>query len=130
MDEQANGWWCVEESLMTYSKMVTQLAKSPYDVLATLEAAKINPLHGALGIATEAGELLDTIKKHVFYDQPLDRENVIEELGDLEFYMELMRQAISVSREATLAANMNKLTKRYPNLEYTDKRAEERADKQ
>lgn len=80
-------------------------------------------LHMAVGIASEAGELLDAVKKKVIYRKVLDRENVIEELGDLEFYLEGIRQGLGVSREETLG-------KRYEGLMYTDKAAQERADKE
>ena len=45
--------------------------------------------------------------------QAIDRENVIEELGDLEFYMEGVRQNLGITREETLNHNIQKLSKRY-----------------
>ena len=58
-----------------------------------LSARSDNPLpvkaalqHGIIGILTEAGELGDTIKRHVFYGEELDVENIIEELGDLLWF--------------------------------------------
>ncbi len=83
----------------------------------------------AIGISGEAGELLDAIKKQVIYRKPLDRENVLEELGDLEFYMEGIRQGLGITREQCLAANIAKLGKRYEGMRYTDTAAQERADK-
>ena len=85
-------------------------------------------LHAAIGIAGEAGELLDTVRKHVFDGQPLDRENVIEELGDLCFYLEAAMQAIGVTREEIEELNTAKLSKRYE-AGYSDKEVQERADK-
>ncbi len=82
----------------------------------------------ATGIAGESGELLDAIKKHVIYNQPLDRDNVIEELGDLEYYAEGLRQCVGVTREETIARNIAKLTIRY-GKKYSDRAAHERADK-
>ena len=86
-------------------------------------------IHAILGICGESGELLDAVKKHVIYGKPLDRENLIEELGDIEFYMQHLRAISGVTRDETLAANMAKLAKRYPDYEYTDAKAKERADK-
>jgi hypothetical protein len=40
-------------------------------------------LHGAMGLATETGEFIDTLKKHVFYGKELDYPNVREEVGDI-----------------------------------------------
>jgi NTP pyrophosphatase (non-canonical NTP hydrolase) len=86
-------------------------------------------MHMAIGISGEAGELLDAIKKQVIYRKPLDRENVLEELGDLEFYMEGIRQGLGITREQCLEANIAKLGKRYEGMKYTDGAAQERADK-
>jgi hypothetical protein len=63
------------------------------------------------------------------YGKPLDRGNVLEELGDLEFYMEGLRQGIQATREEVLRHNMAKLSKRYSSGSYSDAQAQERADK-
>ena len=81
-----------------------------------------------LGIAGEAGELVDAVKKHVIYDKDLDLGNVIEELGDLEFYLEGFRDALGLVRSHIVSYNMEKLTKRYPE-KYSNKDAIERKDK-
>lgn len=113
-----------------YSSMVRALAKPGVEIAAEMNAARAHVLHMAVGIAGEAGQLLDAIKKHVIYGKELDLENVIEELGDLEFYMDGLRQGISVSREECLSSNIQKLGKRYASGSYTDQQAQERADKQ
>lgn len=85
-------------------------------------------MHAAIGISGEAGELLDMVKKSWVYGKPIDRENAIEELGDIEFYMQVMRTRLCVSREAVIEANRDKLELRYPSG-YTDEAALRRADK-
>lgn len=47
------------------------------------EESNIRLLHGAIGLATESGEFLDALKKHIYYGKELDRVNLAEELGDL-----------------------------------------------
>ena len=79
-------------------------------------------MHCAVGIAGEAGELLDAVKKLWVYGKPLDRQNAIEELGDIEFYAAALRGLLDVSREEVIAQNVAKLTKRYP-TQYTDELA-------
>jgi NTP pyrophosphatase (non-canonical NTP hydrolase) len=44
-------------------------------------------LHGALGITTEGGEFVDQVKKHLYYGRKFDRTNVIEECGDILWYI-------------------------------------------
>jgi NTP pyrophosphatase (non-canonical NTP hydrolase) len=111
-----------------HSEMVTALVKPGDAIIASLTPEKAHALHMAVGISGESGELLDAVKKHVIYNKPLDRENVIEELGDLEFYMEGLRQGFDITRKETLDANIAKLGVRYKGG-YSDKAAQERADK-
>jgi NTP pyrophosphatase (non-canonical NTP hydrolase) len=113
----------------SHSTMVRNLAKSGETIAKEMTGNNAHLLHMAVGISGEAGELLDAVKKAVVYNKPLDRENVIEELGDLEFYMEGLRQAVLVSREDVIKANMGKLSKRYVDFNYTDQAAQTRADK-
>lgn len=114
---------------VTYPELVAALAKPGADIVATLTAEDAHSLHMAVGIAGEAGELLDAVKKAAIYRKPIDRANVIEELGDLEFYMEGLRQGLGITREEVLEHNIAKLSKRYSSGSYSDKHAQERADK-
>lgn len=112
-----------------YSDMIKGLAKPGIAIVSTMSPEGAHNLHMAVGISGESGELLDAIKKQVIYNKPLDRENVVEELGDLEFYMEGLRQGLGITREETLLANIAKLGKRYEGLTYSDAAAQARADK-
>lgn len=85
-------------------------------------------MHAAIGISGEAGEVLDAVKKTWVYGKTLDIENLIEELGDIEFYMQALRSLINVEREEVLRANVAKLRLRYP-MGYTDALAIARLDK-
>ncbi len=121
----------VEPSIeLDHHTMVSVLLKPGQEVLNSLTPDKIDITHSAFGISGEAGELLDAVKKHVFYNKPLDRENVIEELGDLEFYMQALRAKLGITRQETLEHNMSKLAERYKNFVYSDQAAIDRADKQ
>ena len=116
--------------MIKHNEMVKALVKSGDVIAAEMTGDDANLIHMAVGICGEAGELLDAVKKAVIYRKPLDMENVVEELGDLEFYMEGLRQAVGVTREECLAANIDKLGKRYEGLAYSDQAAQNRADKQ
>jgi NTP pyrophosphatase (non-canonical NTP hydrolase) len=95
----------------------------------TLTPDQAELLHASIGIAGEAGELLDAVRKHVFDGQPLDRKNVVEELGDLCFYLEAAMQAFGIKRSDIEELNMAKLFERYKDG-YSDQQAQERKDKQ
>lgn len=94
--------------------------------MGTLQADLI---HMTLEQAGEAGELVDAIKKHWVYGKPLDVGTVVEELGDLLFYIQGVLNIVTsqgVLAPETLknfmVANMNKLSKRYP-TGYSDQAA-------
>lgn len=112
-----------------HHQMVQALAKPGGEIIKTLTPSTAHLLHMAVGVAGEAGELLDAVKKAAVYNKPLDRANVVEELGDLEFYMEGLRDGAGITREETLKANITKLSKRYAAGRYSDQQAQARADK-
>jgi len=69
---------------------------------------------GGMGLAGEAGEACDLIKKVVFHDKPLDRDKLIKELGDVRWYLEFLCIALGTTIEEVQAANNAKLVDRYP----------------
>lgn len=114
---------------MDYADFVATLKKDDAQLLAELQPGDCDLLHMAIGIAGEAGELLDCIKAAVIYRKPLNLANAIEELGDLEFFMEGLRQRLDVDREETIEGNMTKLSKRYAKMTYSNASAQNKVDK-
>jgi NTP pyrophosphatase (non-canonical NTP hydrolase) len=115
---------------MTHEELVRRLLKPAEEISNEMTQAKANFLHLALGISGEAGEIVDAIKKHVIYDQPLSHANLAEELGDMEFYLEGLRQELEITREYIIMGNIHKLKQRYHSLSYSNQQAQERKDKQ
>lgn len=113
----------------THQEMVTVLVKPPEDILESLTPKKVALLHMVSKLCSEAGELMDAVGKHIYYNKDLDIENCLEELGDIEFYLEGTRQVLGMTRNETLQANYDKLSVRYNGLKYSDKAAIDRADK-
>ncbi len=114
---------------IVFEEMVTQLKKPGQDIIDQMTPAKADAWHMASCVCGEAGELFDAIKKSAIYDKPIDLVNLKEELGDIEFYLEGLRQVFGISRDETLAGNIEKLSERYKGLKYSDKAAQDRADK-
>lgn len=113
-----------------HAELVARLVKPGHEIHRELIQSVCHRIHMALGIAGEAGELVDAIKKNAIYCRAIDIANVVEELGDLEFYMEGLRAELGITREETLLANIDKLNRRYKLGKYSDEQATERADKQ
>lgn len=105
----------------TYQNAAMRTAKD-------MGSTKMNLIHGALGVSSDAGELVDAIKKHTIYGKELDFDNVIEELGDVLWFCALICHTIGTNLDCVMAANIAKLAKRYPEM-YTDEAAIARADK-
>lgn len=68
----------------------------------------------ALGLAGEAGECADIVKKYLHQGHPLDTEKLMKELGDVAWYVALGATVLGVTLEEVLAANIEKLKARYP----------------
>ena len=114
--------------MLTHQELVANLVKPGHTIAKEITPDQANLLHMVLGIAGEAGELVDAIKKHVIYRKELDIANVIEEIGVLQFYIEGLCQGINRSPGFCIMANIDKLKKRYSEG-YSDKAAQERLDK-
>ena len=112
-----------------FEQMVSRLAKPGDQIISELTPEKAHQLHMVVGVVGEAGELIDAVKKSTIYNKPLDIINVIEELGDIEFYMEGLRQSLGITRQQTIDANISKLGKRYASGNYSNEQAQNRADK-
>lgn len=74
----------------------------------------IDLLHSSMGLATESGEFLDVLKKHIFYGKTIDEVNLKEELGDLMWYMAIAMNALGTNFEDEARRNIEKLRARYP----------------
>ena len=107
--------------LIRYDDFVRQLFKADTEPMMAL--------HAALGVAGEAGELADAIKKEYIYGKPRNRENVVEELGDLRFFIQAVMNHYGITESEVLQENGNKLAKRYNGLRYSGEAAIARADK-
>lgn len=76
----------------------------------TLDRLAIN----ALGVAGEAGEVADLVKKHVGHGHALDRDKLAKELGDVLWYVAALAHDIGIDLSTVAALNIEKLRRRYP----------------
>ena len=71
-------------------------------------------MNGALGLAGEAGEVADIVKKAMFQGHTINREHIAKELGDVCWYIAETATAIGYDLETIMQINIDKLMKRYP----------------
>ena len=85
-------------------------------------------VHAAIGMSTETGEIWDNLKKHLIYGTDIDEDNLIEELGDIMWYIWKMCAILNVDLTTVMNNNRKKLLKRYANG-FSEKAGVERKDK-
>lgn len=94
--------------------------ESPYEPVigrVVLDPSLLRLLHASLGLSTEVGELVDVVKKAVFYGKPVDKVNLKEECGDLLWYVALVMAYLGETDFTdTMRINIDKLRIRYPHL--------------
>jgi len=64
------------------------------------------------GLGGETGEVLDILKKQV-RDSKLDMQHLIEELGDVLYYLTMICNAHEISLQEVIDCNVEKLNERY-----------------
>jgi NTP pyrophosphatase (non-canonical NTP hydrolase) len=74
-----------------------------------------NIIHAIIGIATEAGELLEALRDNYNDDSAkLDVVNIREEIGDVFWYMAILARECGFSFESAQKVNIEKLRARFP----------------
>jgi NTP pyrophosphatase (non-canonical NTP hydrolase) len=106
-----------------YQKLADRTAKKGVTIF--------NLVHAQLGMTTEIGEFATEVKRVAIYEKPLTtemREHMMEELGDLMWYVALAATALDCDLSHVANMNIDKLKKRFPD-KYSNEAAEARADK-
>jgi NTP pyrophosphatase (non-canonical NTP hydrolase) len=97
-----------------YVKNVLRTESTNFEAIKNrFDEPTIRLMHAFIGIATEAGEINDAMKKHLFYGKAFDTANAVEELGDLMWYIGVACDTLGVSLEEVMEKNIAKLRARY-----------------
>jgi hypothetical protein len=88
-------------------------SKHPHKIPLDPQLARI--LHAIMGKVTESAEMLDALKKHIFYGKPLDVTNIGEELGDDWWYDQILLDVFGWTPDRVRHTNIDKLRRRYAN---------------
>jgi len=82
---------------------------------ATLSGRDERLLNAAMGLAGEAGEFIEALKKSRFHGHVLDEAALHKELGDVLWYCSLAAAALGATLGEVMQGNLDKLRRRYPN---------------
>jgi len=101
------------DSLDYINSVLKTESRDTHEIYNRFSASKLRILHAVMGLSTESGELLDAVKKHYFYGKPLDETNLIEEMGDIFWYLGVLADVLGTTFEEVQRLNILKLQKRY-----------------
>ena len=111
------GFDLVAADVMVWGDNYYQADPEPENVKTDLSI-----LHAAVGLISESGEIADRLLKfessHYQALQEEDRVNLLEECGDICWYLSVMLNALGFSFEEVFAKNIAKLAKRFPDREF------------
>lgn len=71
-------------------------------------------INSVMGLCGESGEAIDIVKKWLAQGHELDKGKLAKELGDIAWYLAEAATALEIPLEEILAANIEKLRKRFP----------------
>jgi len=89
----------------------TQIAEPGFDI----PGHEMMLVWNALGLAGEAGEVAELVKKGVFHRHSIDRAKLEKELGDVLWYASALCTALGLDLGEIMQINIEKLKVRYPN---------------
>lgn len=117
----------------TYQECALRTMASQVDILQRLydgtghggqSKRNMQLINGIIGLTNEIGELSDALKRHVEYGKELDISNIKEEVGDCFWRLRQICDAVGLTFEECMQANIEKLKIRYPK-EFSDIQAHE-----
>lgn len=91
----------------------SSISDVPYIVPDLSRQQAVDYIHGVIGIATEAGELLEGLRD-TLRGKPLDAVNVEEEVGDAKWYMAILARTFGFLWGNDERKNIAKLRARFP----------------
>jgi len=97
--------------------LINKYSKNANKTIQKDMSTKDKLLQGSIGMTGESAEVMDLIKKIAFQKHKMTsrkRKKIIEELGDVMWYANLIIESIETTWEEILINNNKKLAKRYP----------------
>lgn len=115
-DAQAGENWMVDPvdvGRVTFGRYQIQSSRT-LPVVTGDESLRWNRVIAAIGLAGEVGEVVDLIKKIEGHKHPINHDKLIEELGDVLWYVAALASFYQINLDMAAVKNIEKLRKRYP----------------
>lgn len=108
-----------EKSVGKLKKHLIEVVNVTWNFAKRLKTPQDHEMNALIGLASEAGELLDVGKKMWFHsEKPAEfyREKILYELGDIVYYLLKVMDVFGFTMKEVLDANRAKLASRHPEL--------------
>ncbi|HSE45054.1 MAG TPA: nucleoside triphosphate pyrophosphohydrolase family protein, partial [Gemmatimonadales bacterium] len=113
MDE-VEGWCSPHRALAAEAMTFSEYQHNSLFTASYYEDRTLAKAVFGLGIAGEAGEVADLIKKWVGHGHPADTEKLAKELGDVLWYVAALSAEFGLDMGEIAQLNIDKLRARYP----------------
>ena len=70
---------------------------------------------GLMGLYRESGEAIDILKRMLFQGHELDKKRLVQELGDVAWYLAASADALGYRLDDIILMNIDRLRAQYPN---------------
>lgn len=101
------------EGMQFISEGVESCERLPYYLVDHNRGEGVDLIHGIIGKVTEAGELLEALM-HCMNGAPMDLTNLLEEVGDGQWYDAIICASLGTSFDQVQQTNIAKLRARFP----------------
>jgi len=101
-----------------YSSAAIKLESDSHMAHAIRMSEMPRTIHALIGLQSEVGELADAVKKRVFRGDALDKTNILEECGDILWYLNLMVDSCGSTLDKVMHMNIAKLEARYKERQF------------
>lgn len=102
-----------------FQKHLDEVINPCWNYAGRCDTRKDEVMNAVLGLAGEAGETADQVKKMYFHTtkpESFHREKLVSELGDVFFYAIKFMELMDISLDEVLEGNRAKLMSRHPEL--------------
>lgn len=124
--EVATKWCDAVKRGLFYGTKIKQRHGADSTTSLKLKPELASLIHGIIGAFGEAGEMLEHLHEVLSDEAELDKVNLLEELGDIEWYLARIHDFINSTPSQAWQTNIAKLDKRYPGRVFTRDSAENR----
>lgn len=102
----------IEDNSVILPAAAVMYSNMPVGPASKLEQLDPRVVHAIIGMATESVELIEALLESINSGMPIDRVNLLEELGDINWYHAILIDALNGDWEKVQETNIAKLAAR------------------